>query len=122
MSRIRLRGEEKYTIHLSSSKDKLIKENEQLKLKADFEYLLAKGDLEGACTLNFERQEKSNHEWVINVEYYPLEEYHKNSNIVIQEDNILPNTIVSAKKRNIVTWIMGGIILILIIALLFVLL
>lgn len=122
MSRIRLRGEEKYTIRLSSSKDNLIKENEQLKLKADFEYLLAKGNLEGAKTLNFERQEKSNHEWVINVEYYPLEEYHKNSNIVIQEDNILPNTIVSAKKRNIVTWIMGGIILILIIALLFVLL
>lgn len=80
-SRLRPNGEETFNIHLSSFEEKLIKENEQLRLKADFDAMIAKGNLDGALSLSFERQESIGHEWEIKVEFYPMSAYHKASSV-----------------------------------------
>ena len=50
-ARMRFNGENSFKIRVSSLKDSLIKENELIQLKADFEKLLLKGNIEGGRTL-----------------------------------------------------------------------
>lgn len=122
-SRLRPNGVTKDVFYLSTIEEILIKENEQLKLKADFDAMIAKGNLEGARSLSFERQESRSHEWEIKVEFYPMSAYSRAS--VVSTDT-KPNTIVThskgiqsevipqtGKKWNPV-WLMGIVIIFLI--------
>ena len=74
-ARMRLNGENSFKIRVSSSKESLIKENELIQLKADFEKLLLKGNIEGGRTLSVERKNSNIHEWELDVEFYPLTDY-----------------------------------------------
>ena len=99
MARMRLRGEEHYKIFLSSMKESLIKGNEQLQLKADFDALIAKGNLEGAHSLSFEQQEKVNHEWEIEVEFYPLNCYKRKDAAIASATQPLSTNGTNVPKR-----------------------
>ena len=121
MARMRLRGQEELKISIYSMRESLIKENEQIQLKADFDTMLAKGNVEGGRSLSFEKQEKVSHEWELEVKFYPLSSYKK------KIFSALPSSSFSidekpTKKMNWKMWVMGGIILILLITILAILL
>ena len=121
MARMRLRGVEQREVGVSSFTESLIKENEQIKLVADFNTLLAKGNIEGGRKLNFETQEKTSREWKLKVEFYPLSSYNGKVNLaslVVKNGEKTSHY----SKRNLTVWVMTGIILALVaIILLFVL-
>ena len=75
VARMRFNGENRFKIQVSSLKESLIKENEMIQLKADFEKLLVKGNIEGGRSLSLEHRNINIHEWELNVDFYPLSEY-----------------------------------------------
>jgi hypothetical protein len=115
-ARMRLNGENRFKIRISSLKESLIRENEIIQLKADFEKLLAKGNIEGGRTLSLERKNSNIHEWEIDVEFYPLTEYKSVSlhNVEEKPDALIQQTISGYKRNNYLIFSLVALIIILI--------
>ena len=115
-ARMRLNGEDRFKIRVSSLKESLIKDNEMIQLKADFEKLLVKGKIEGGRTLSFERKNSNIHEWELDVEFYPLTEYGQltpqkvedKPNALVQQNPVFP------KQKNYLIFVLFVIIILLI--------
>lgn len=75
LSRMRLRGQNKYSISISSRQTHIVNENEANQVNADFKLLVAKGNLEISQSSELKTLEENSHEWKLVVEFYPLSEY-----------------------------------------------
>ena len=115
-ARMRLNGENRFKIRVSSLKESLIKENEMIQLKADFEKLLVKGKIEGGRTLSLERKNSNIHEWELDVEFYPHTDYEQ---LTPQKVEDKPNALVqqnpvSSKQKNYLIFVLFVIVILLI--------
>ena len=113
--RMRLNGQNKYSISISSKSTHIVNANEANQVNADFNALVAKGNLEVSHSTELKVSEENSHEWKLVVEFYPLSEYHTPVKV---SDNPVP----APKKPNWVVIAMGAIIALLIAVLLAILL
>ena len=121
LTRMRLRGQNKYSISISSQQTHIVNENEANAVNADFKALVAKGNLEIAQTTELKASEENTHEWRLIVEFYPLSEYDKQKPIEIpqvqsalpQKSNYTP--IAESRKNNYVLYILIAAIVILLV-------
>ena len=75
LARMRLRGQNKYSICISTRQTNIVNENEANLVNADFNALIAKGDLQVSKSTELKVSEENSHEWKLVVEFYPLSEY-----------------------------------------------
>lgn len=75
LARMRLRGQNKYSISISSKTARLVNENEAKQVNADFKALVAKGNIEISQSSELKTYEGNAHEWKMVVEFYPLSDY-----------------------------------------------
>ena len=75
LARMRLRGQNKYSISISTRHTNIVNENEANLVNADFKALVARGDLEISKSTELKGAEENSHEWKLVVEFYPLSEY-----------------------------------------------
>ena len=121
LTRMRLRGQNKYSISISSQQTHIVNENEANAVNADFKALVAKGNLEIAQTTELKASEENTHEWRLIVEFYPLSEYDKQKPIKIpQVQNALPQKsndtpITELRKNNYIIYILIAAIVILLV-------
>lgn len=121
--RMRLRGQNRYSISISSKQTHIISENEANKVNADFKALIAKGNLEISQTTELKVSEENSHDWNLVVEFYPLSEYNKGqlakeqeSQSTLPRENIVNNiSDVEQKKKNYTLLILMIIIVLLLI-------
>ncbi len=114
-ARMRLRGEDKFKIQISSLKESLIKENEMIQLKADFEILLAKGNIEGGRSLSLEQHNANIHEWEIEVEFYPLNAYGALPTKELDKKEIDIKSTEQDKRKHYNKWFIWGLLSIIIV-------
>ena len=77
LSRMRLRGQNKYSIIISSKLTHIVNENEANQVNLYFKALVAKGNLEISNSTELKVSETKSHEWKLVVEFYPLSNYEK---------------------------------------------
>ena len=75
LARMRLRGQNKYSICISTRQTNIVNENEANLVNADLNALIAKGDLQISKSTELKVSEENSHEWKLVVEFYPLSEY-----------------------------------------------
>lgn len=75
LARMRMRGQNRYSISVSSKTTKIIQENEVIQLNAEFDALIAKGKIDGKHSEELKTSSDVNHEWKLIVDFYPLEQY-----------------------------------------------
>lgn len=122
LSRMRLRGQNKYSISISTRQTNIVNENEANTINADFKALVAKGNLEISKFSELKVSEDYSNEWNLVVEFYPLSEYDRKAEFsgedkeqIALQDGINA-TRDSGKKGNYTQLILLGAVILLIIA------
>ena len=120
LSRMRLRGQNKYSINISSSHTHIVNENEAKLVNAEFNALVAKANLEIAQSTELKASEDNSHEWKLVVEFYPLSEYNPQPTVEnVQVQRALPQknneSALEPKKKNLVLFILFAVIALLLI-------
>ena len=120
LSRMRLRGQNKYSINISSSHTHIVNENEAKLVNADFNALVAKANLGIAQSTELKASEDNSHEWKLVVEFYPLSEYNPQPTVEnVQVQRALPQknneSALEPKKKNLVLFILFAVIALLLI-------
>lgn len=115
LSRMRLRGQNKYSINISSSHTHIVNENEAKLVNADFNALVAKANLGIAQSTELKASEDNSHEWKLVVEFYPLSEYNPQPTVEnVQVQRALPQknneSALEPKKKNLVLFILFAVI------------
>ena len=87
LARMRLRGQNKYSICISTRQTNIVNENEANLVNADFNALIAKGDLQVSKSTELKVSEENSHEWKLVVEFYPLSDY-ENKATMCEESKI----------------------------------
>lgn len=82
--RMRLRGQSKYSISISSKTARIVSENEAKQVNADFNALMAKGNIGFSQSSELKTYEGNVHEWKMVVEFYPLSDYKKTQSKLIE--------------------------------------
>ena len=85
--RMRLRGQNKYSIWISTRQTNIVNENEANLVNAGFNALIAKGDLQVSKSTELKVSEENSHEWKLVVEFYPLSDY-ENKATMFEESKI----------------------------------
>lgn len=120
LSRMRQRGQNKYSINISSSHTHIVNENEAKLVNAEFNALVAKANLEIAQSTELKASEDNSHEWKLVVEFYPLSEYNPQPTVEnVQVQRALPQknneSALEPKKKNLVLFILFAVIALLLI-------
>lgn len=120
LSRMRLRGQNKYSINISSSHTHIVNENEAKLVNAQFKALVANANLEIAQSTELKASEDNSHEWKLVVEFYPLSEYYPQPTVEnVQVQRALPQknneSALEPKKKNLVLFILFAVIALLLI-------
>ena len=120
LSRMRLRGQNKYSINISSSHTHIVNENEAKLVNAQFKALVANANLEIAQSTELKASEDNSHEWKLVVEFYPLSEYYPQPTVEnVQVRSALPQknneSALEPKKKNLVLFILFAVIALLLI-------
>lgn len=77
LARMRLRGQNKYSISISTRQINIVNANEANTINAEFKALIARGNFEISQSTELKVSEENSHEWNLVVEFYSLSEYDK---------------------------------------------
>lgn len=83
LSRMRLRGQNRYSICISSKRTNIVNENEANQVNADFKALVANVNVEISKSSELKAFESNCHEWKLVVEFYPLSDYKPSNSVNI---------------------------------------
>lgn len=120
LSRMRLRGQTKYSISISSESTHIVNENEANQVNADFKALVAKGNLEITQSTEVKASENNSHVWKLVVEFYPLSEYapkqnklenNQSLNVLTQDSTTSNNALPDTKKKYNAVYVLVAIII-----------
>ena len=116
LSRMRLRGQNKYSIRISSKHTHIVNDNEANQVNAEFNTLVAKGNIGISKSSELKASEENSHEWNLVVEFYPLSDYSKKPAVpfaaISRQTNTQQIESKESKKKNLITYAIVGSIVI----------
>lgn len=84
LTRMRLRGQNQYSLSFSLKSTNIVNQNEANQVNADFKVLVANGNLEVSKSTELKAYESNSHEVKIVVEFYPLSDF-KSGNVKVNQ-------------------------------------